>query len=117
MEFKEFFLNEADLAGTPPTAMPPPVPPPGGAAMPPGGAPPGPPMGGGMGGMPGGDLGGMPPMGGAAATPAKPQIPFDMKNADIWSLLKHLLNGKISNEKGNKLESKPTPESKKFLMR
>lgn len=104
MSFKQFLLNEVDPMGMGGPMPPPPM---GGAAppMPPGGAAMGgpPPMGG-MGGDPmAGGMGG-PPMGGAAGG-LQPQIPLQMKVADVWNVLKELLQDKASSEKKNLVQS------------
>lgn len=103
MSFKQFLLNEVDPMGMGGAMPPPPM---GGAAppMPPGGAPMGgpPPMGG-MGDPMAGGMGG-PPMGGAAGG-LQPQIPLQMKVADVWNVLQELLQDKASSKEKNLVQS------------
>ena len=100
-------LGAGPAPGGAPGMMPPggmdPMGGPGGMGAPPSGAPP---MGGpgGMGGDPMGGMGGGMPPGGAAA-----QIPVKMKDADVWTVLKKLLDkpGQGSNQDNPVVKQQP----------
>lgn len=97
LSFKKFLLNEevpmGDPSSTPLGADPM------GPGSPMGGMGGAPPMGGGMGPM-GGGMGGMgDPMGGMGGMGApdggqNTQIPIDIKDADVWKVLDHIINKK-----------------------
>jgi hypothetical protein len=87
------------------------------ASLPPGGGPPGmPPMGGG-GGM---GMGGAPPpmggaMGGAPPTGLQPQIPLEIKDTDVWSVLEKILSGQQETPSAKPKNMVQTP-SQNYLM-